>query len=143
VGKIIVKKVNFEKYKDIIYSLRKEVFIDEQKVPYEIEIDNFDKISDHFLLFLEKKAIAYGRIRYFDNYAKFERIAVLKKFRKKGYGKKISEFMIIHCKKIGINKILLHSQKHVIDFYQKIGFKEFGNFFYEADIKHRKMEKNI
>ncbi len=69
------------------------------------------------------------------------RMAVLKKYRKSGYGKKVLRFLELHAERIGAKLITLHAQLHAKDFYINSGYKEKGNIFLEANIPHIEMYK--
>jgi len=84
------------------------------------------------------------RIRFMDNQeVKLERMAILKSSRESGIGRGIFSFIENELKKRGIERITLHAQYTVIDFYKKCGFVDVGAPFFEADIKHIKMTKDI
>ena len=137
-NKLEIKPVeNKQEYNEII-NIRKKVFIEEQKVPQDIEIDEYEKEATHFIMYLNEEPIGCARIR-FNNFAKLERIAILKKHRRNGFGKRLTEFLIDYCHKRNIFDIRLNSQLYVADFYEKIGFKKVGEVFYEAGIKHVEM----
>lgn len=46
---------------DEAYSVRKAVFIDEQAIPEDIEIDEVDEYATHLVIFLENGPVATGR----------------------------------------------------------------------------------
>ena len=121
-----------------ILDIRKIVFIEEQKVPKEVEIDEYEKEATYFIAYLKSEPVGCARIRYKD-FAKLERIAVVKKYRKQGIGTKITNYLIDYCHKKNIYDIHINSQLYVVDFYEKIGFKKVGEIFYEAGIKHVEM----
>lgn len=73
------------------FSVRKKVFIDEQNVSEEEEIDQFESSSTHFVAYENGQPIGAGRFRELDGYGKVERICVLKEYRKSGAGKAIME----------------------------------------------------
>lgn len=126
-------------YEDVL-AIRREVFIQEQNVPEEIEIDEFEMTSDHFLILVDDEPAGCGRMRLKDHYAKFERIATLKKFRGKGVGKKLMEFMMKHASEKYPNALpYMHSQAEAVSFYQKLGWTSKGDVFYEANIPHQTM----
>lgn len=133
-----IEKVNTKKSLNRVYNIRKKVFIEEQKVPVELEMDEHDETSEHFILYLNKKPIGCARIRY-NSFAKLERIAILKEYRNQGYGSKLTEYLIQYCKDKKIGRIIIHSQMYIVDFYKKFGFKPVGEPFYEAGIEHVKM----
>ena len=120
-------------------NIRKEVFIKEQNVPLDIEIDGLDLESEHFIAYLGKDPIGCARIRFNKKYARLERIAILKKHRCNGFGTELTKFLIDYCRKQNYGEIVIHSQNYVIDFYKKLGFKTRGETFLEADIEHKEM----
>jgi predicted GNAT family N-acyltransferase len=134
-----IKKTMDEQKLEQVLNIRKKVFIKEQKVPVDIEIDGLDDESEHFIAKLNGKTIGCARVRTFNNYVKLERIAVLKEHRGKGYGKQITNFLIDYYKKKDTDEIRLHSQISVADFYKKLGFKKRGEIFLEAEIEHVEM----
>jgi len=141
--KLNIKQVkNKHEYNKTI-NIRETVFIKEQNVPKEIEMDEFDKESEHFIVYLKNIPIGCARIRKINDYLKLERIAILKEYRGKGFGKDLTNFLINYCKKKGINEIRLHSQIYISNFYEKLGFKRIGKKFLEADIEHIEMIRRI
>jgi predicted GNAT family N-acyltransferase len=138
VEKLEIKPVKTkEEYKQIL-NIRKIVFIEEQKVPKKIEIDEYEEEATYFIAYLNKEPVGCARIR-FNKFAKLERIAILKKYRGRGFGTKLTEYLIDHCHKKNIFDIRLNSQLYVAGFYEKIGFKRVGELFFEAGIEHVEM----
>lgn len=141
--KLEIKQItNKKEFKETI-KIRETVFIKEQNVPKEIEIDEIDKEAKHFIAYIKNKPIGCARIRKINYYAKLERIAILKEYRGKGFGKELTNFLINYCKKEGFNEIHIHSQIYVSSFYEKLGFKSIGKKFLEADIEHIEMIRTI
>ena len=124
-----------KEYKDIL-EIRKKVFIQEQNVPFNIEIEH-EEDSKHVICFIDQLAVGTGRWRKTKNGIKLERFAVLTDFRNKGIGKEIVNFILSEIS--SNNTIYLHAQEAVVNFYKKLGFKVSGKKFYEADILHSKM----
>ena len=124
-----------EEYRDIL-DIRKKVFIEEQNVPLNIEIE-YEEDSNHVICYLDKFPVGTGRWRNTKNGIKLERFAVLKDFRNNGIGKEIVNFILSEIS--SNNTIYLHAQEAVVDFYKKLGYKDSGDKFYEADILHSKM----
>ena len=124
-----------KEYKDIL-EIRKKVFVEEQNVPLNIEIEH-EEDSKHVICFIDQLAVGTGRWRKTKNGIKLERFAVLTDFRNKGIGKEIVNFILSEIS--SNNTIYLHAQEAVVDFYKKLGFKVSGKKFYEADILHSKM----
>ena len=124
-----------KEYEDIL-EIRKKVFVEEQNVPFNIEIEH-EEDSRHVICFIDQLAVGTGRWRKTKNGIKLERFAVLTDFRNKGIGKEIVNFILSEIS--SNNTIYLHAQEAVVNFYKKLGFKVSGKKFYEADILHSKM----
>ena len=88
-----------------------------------------------------EEVIGTARVRLLaDNKGKIERMAVLKPFRQKGIGKSIVTFLNEELKSREVKYVFLHAQHQVIHFYKSCGFHEVNLPFYEAGIRHVKME---
>ncbi|AOG60127.1 acetyltransferase, GNAT family protein [Spiroplasma helicoides] len=133
--------VNNEVYKDAS-NIRKTVFIIEQKVPKEIEVDEFENESYHIVGYLRDVPICCARIM--TEYGKFKigRVAILKPFRGKGIGDYLFTFTLDYLKNdLNAKEVYLNSQAQVTNFYRKHGFNTLGEPFLEANIVHIKMKK--
>jgi predicted GNAT family N-acyltransferase len=119
--------------------IRIRVFVREQGVPADIELDDDDKRALHLLAFFEGRAVGTARIVMHGGQAKIGRMAVLKSHRRKNVGKKLLTSAISTAKKQRAAKIYLHAQVAVIKFYESAGFRCVGPAFDEAGIAHRKM----
>ncbi len=124
--------------------IRKQVFVVEQNVPEEIETDEFDKHSNHYLLLLleNQLPIATARWRNTKKGIKLERFSVLQQYRNKGYGQIILNEVLNDVIPLQKN-IYLHAQETAINFYLKNNFAIQGDAFLEANIKHFKMIYNL
>jgi predicted GNAT family N-acyltransferase len=119
-----------------VFIVRGIVFIEEQAVSYSIEKDEHELEAQHILAEIEDEPIGAGRIRYIQDYAKLERIAVRKNYRGNGYGHRIVDFMMEQARAKGFFKYKMHAQAHLTDFYASHGFEIRGEMFQEADIDH-------
>ena len=117
-------------------AVREIVFCGEQGIAYAIEHDDHDADSLHVLGEQAGAPIAAGRIRFVDDYAKLERIAVLKEQRGKGDGRALTEFMLALAHQRGFTRCRLNAQAHLVHFYAAHGFRPCGPHFLEADIDH-------
>jgi len=120
--------------------IRIPVFVEEQKVPKERELDENDKLSYHAVLFEDEIPVACGRLYFTDNIAHIGRVAVLKDYRRKGYATKICKKLIDISISRKINDITLDAQKYVVGLYEKLGFKVVSDEFLEENMPHFKME---
>lgn len=115
------------------------VFVREQGVPADIELDRDDVRAIHLLAIISGKAVGTARIVIRARNAKIGRMAVLKVHRGKGVGKRLlGRAVDIACQR-GAKRVYLHAQLPVIGFYEAAGFRSAGKVFDEAGIPHRKM----
>ena len=112
------------------------VFCGEQGVPYTVERDEFETSAVHVLGVLEGEPVAAGRVRYFPDYAKLERIAVLRPYRKRGIGSGITRFLVSLAQERGYSSYRMNAQVRHEAFYARLGFHSMGERFMEAEIKH-------
>ena len=138
-AKVTVKEVCSEQELKQAFRIRVRVFVREQGVPAEIELDSDDKRAIHFIASIEGRAVGTARLVIHAGNAKIGRMAVVKSHRRKKIGKKLLTRAIATAKKLDARKIYLHAQTTVIGFYQSAGFRCIGPIFDEAGIAHRKM----
>lgn len=120
------------------YTIRSKVFIQEQNVPEEIEMDNQDEHAYHIVVYDNQKAIATGRLIFENGEYIIGRVAVLKEHRKNGYGNLIVKMLIRKAFELGAKKIKIHAQINAKKFYETLGFKAIGEKYIEAgtEIEH-------
>ena len=136
---IKVKKVISNKELNNAFSIRFRVFVREQGVPREIELDEDDERATHFVAYIHGKMVGTARLVIKRRWAKIGRMAVLKRYRGKGVGKELLTRSVGLARKKGAKGIFLHAQAPVVGFYEKRGFRCLGRVFVEAGIPHRKM----
>ncbi|MCS1350563.1 GNAT family N-acetyltransferase [Mechercharimyces sp. CAU 1602] len=127
------------------FYIRKIVFVEEQHVPADEEIDHHEEDATHFLIITpDEKHVATSRIRFIDeNTAKAERIAVLKEYRKGGIGMKLLQKMEEHAKEKQATGIILNAQVQAQGFYERAGYQAEGDTFMDAGIEHIRMRKKL
>jgi len=126
------------------HAIRRRVFIEEQHVPEEIELDTDDAHAFHALAILDGVAIGCGRmLEHGASEVKIGRMAVLPEFRRTGVGAHILRFLVDRAHTRGFHKAILHAQLTAEGFYLKEGFNPVGGVFDEAGIAHRKMERDL
>ncbi len=125
-------------------TIRRQVFIEEQKVPEALEWDADDASATHFLVTYDVDAIAHDLIATarLKPDGQIGRMAVLAKYRNHGIGSQLLRFVLQTAANQNHKKIYLHAQTTAIHFYEKHGFEAQGEIFYEADIPHRNMRLN-
>ncbi len=134
--KIDIRQTSWPEDKKILSSIRRQVFIEEQKVPEEMEWDEYDVSSVHCLALVNGKAVGTGRLM---NNGQIGRMAVLKNYRGKGIGTAVLRFLIDQHQSRSNTPITIHAQTHAIDFYKNLGFVINGDEFDEAGIPHYEM----
>jgi predicted GNAT family N-acyltransferase len=125
------------------FTVRKLVFVEEQKVSAEEEYDEFDNTANHVVLYDKGIPVGAGRMREVNGVGKMERICVLASHRGKGAGRLIMEALEALAAEKQLSKVKLHAQTHAEPFYHKLGYKTVSDVFMEANIPHVVMVKEI
>jgi predicted GNAT family N-acyltransferase len=125
------------------WAIRRLVFIQEQNVPEEIEMDADDAHALHALALDEDTPVGCGRMVCHDGYVKIGRMAVLRERRGEGIGRSILMFLMERARKRGFGRAVLHAQLTAEGFYLKNGYRPEGEVFEEAGIAHRKMSREL
>ena len=134
-----ISQISSQKELAKAFAIRLHVFVKEQGVPAEIELDRDDQRAIHFLACAAGKALGTARVVMRRGSAKIGRMAVVKSYRGIGVGKKLLQRALATARRRGAQKIYLHAQVAVIGFYESAGFRSVGAVFDEAGIPHRKM----
>ena len=131
---------DYEHNTEKICAIRYEVFVDEQNVPEELEIDGLDGEAKHVLAFIDGLTIGTGRIL---SDGHIGRLAVLKKYRRQGAGKLMMKELMKWAHDMNLEKVWLSSQWHAHSFYLDLGFVCVGEIYEEAGIDHIKMFRSL
>ncbi len=127
-----------------IYALRFEVFVDEQHVPPEEELDALDATACHYVAEENGEIIGCARLLVEGDsphtHAHIGRLAVRKSCRGRGIGAAICRYIIRECCARGCEMIWLNAQTQALGFYKKLGFNAMGEIFLDAGIQHKRME---
>ncbi len=128
------------------YAVRLEVFVQEQSVPLELEIDEADITAKHALALIDGEPAGTARLlidTLGPGQAKIGRVAVRTKFRGQGLASKLMALLEMKAKDLGQSQITLDAQVSVIPLYEKLGYEAYGPIFDDAGIDHRKMTKTL
>lgn len=135
---VIVTPVTEDREYEMVFDIRRKVFVDEQNVPEEDEFDGHEPIAHHYLAVCEGIPCGAARWRItLGRKLKLERFAVLKEFRGKGIGRALVERILKDIPE-GYDTYL-HAQTQVLPFYESFGFVAEGDEFDECGIMHYKM----
>ncbi|HZG75454.1 MAG TPA: GNAT family N-acetyltransferase [Paenibacillus sp.] len=130
------------------FRIRMEVFVDEQKVPSDLEMDEYDvspAAARHALLEVDCAPAATGRfIEYKPDTAKMQRIAVRQPYRGKGVGRALMLGLEAWAKEAGYAYALLDAQCQAEPFYLSLGYETVSpETFLDAGIPHVRMKKSL
>lgn len=127
--------------------IRNIVFIQEQNVPFDLEVDNYDTPQSsalHYLAFIQGKPVATCRVLPYGATAyKVGRVAVLKEMRGQGIGFQMMRGIETSLRELGAQTLVLEAQLHALGFYEKLDYNAEGPIFMDAGIQHRKMTKQL
>ena len=140
-----IRRLDWETAKDDAYAVRHAVFVDEQDVPEDIELDGEDGVSTHFVAYDEDgRPVGTARLRIVDeNTGKAERLAVRADHRGEGLGRRLMDRLEAVARDEGCSQVRLHSQTQVEEFYASLGYETVSDVFDEAGIPHVEMEKEL
>ncbi|MDT8894106.1 GNAT family N-acetyltransferase [Halomonas sp. I1] len=117
--------------------IRRVVFIEEQQVPQEEEWDGRDEDCRHFLA-IDRDGKALGTARLLPD-GHIGRVAVLEEARGRGIGLALMDAAIASARRRGDPSVVLDAQTHALAFYERLGFRAYGDTFLDAGIPHRSM----
>lgn len=132
-----IKTASWEAYGDALRYIREKVFMDEQHVPEELEIDGLDDGSTH-LLASDMKGRPIGTARLLPD-GQIGRMAVLPEWRSHGIGSILLDKLIEIARDHGLKQVKLDAQDHAVSFYEQHGFAIEGEEFMDAGIPHHRM----
>jgi predicted GNAT family N-acyltransferase len=147
----VVALVRTAEEREAVFVIRVVVFVEEQAVPIEEELDAYDVLATHFLvrqtgLPSDDPASIVATARLVDKGAgigKIGRVAVLKPWRSRGIGALLMRSIEQYALEQGFTRLMLEAQCYAIPFYEKLGYIAEGDIFLDADIEHRMMQKEI
>jgi predicted GNAT family N-acyltransferase len=124
--------------------LRVRVFVDEQGVDAEEELDDLDASSLQLVAVDEKRVIATCRLRDLgEGEWKLERMVVDRKLRRHGVGGRLLDGAEREARDRGATEMVLNAQRRAEAFYAAAGYRPEGETFMEAEIEHVRMTKAL
>lgn len=136
-------RVKTEYEMEQVFEIRREVFIREQGVPEEIEMDELDSKAIHVLASVDGEPVGCGRLFLEGSDARIGRVAVKKDMRRSGIGDGICKLLISIAGDEGAERAIIGAQLTAVEFYRSLGFEKEGDTFIEAGIKHIRMIKEL
>ncbi len=137
---VVVHLLPWEQAQARAYPIRLAVFVGEQGVPSELELDEEDPLAWHAVAEYDGLSLGTARLQ---GDGKIGRMAVLKTYRHQGVASAMMNALLDHGQRQGIQQFYLHAQVEALRFYERFGFKANGPVFNEAGIAHQRMELHI
>ena len=131
------------------FDIRTTVFVEEQKVPIEEELDDLEDVCTHFIATPSldgppEEAVGTARLWITpEGEAKAQRVAVLQDRRVSGAGRALMGAVEAEAQPLGKLKVILAAQLTAIPFYERLGYAAYGPEFDDAGIPHRMMSKTL
>ena len=119
--------------------VRETVFIDEQRVPRELEFDDRDALCVHVLAFDGDLPVGTGRLDL-DYGGKVGRVAVVATHRRFGVGTAVMEALHGAARERNQARLWCNAQLTAVPFYERLGYVSSGLVFVEAGIDHLRMD---
>lgn len=138
---ITVRVCNWDTARAEAARIRELVFVREQGVPAEIEMDAHDAQCAHALAFgADGAALGTGRLLPDGHVG---RMAVLKEWRGRGVGALLLQALLDRARSRGDATVRLNAQTTATGFYRRYGFEISGPGFIEAGIPHVPMQRSL
>jgi predicted GNAT family N-acyltransferase len=143
------------------YVVRADVFVTEQGVPADLELDELDEVADHFVAYDEDTgvdgggtAVGAGRLVVEDpGFAGTDpalgpvghlgRLAVRPETRGTGLGVDLVRAIEARAAERGLRVVALSAQTHALGFYERLGYTAYGPEFDDAGLPHRWMSRTL
>jgi predicted GNAT family N-acyltransferase len=129
--------------RDDAFAVRIAVFVDEQQIPREEELDDLDATAVHCVGYLDNQPVAAGRLVLGDGYGKIGRMAVLKQHRGAGLGAAVLAALEAEGAARGLREFRLSAQLSAKGFYDRFAYTADGDVYDEVGIPHIAMLKRI
>jgi predicted GNAT family N-acyltransferase len=135
-----VVEADFERDYAALRAVRFAVFVDEQQIPRELEMDDRDAECRHWLA-TDERGEPIGTVRLdLDAHGKVGRLAVLARERGRGVGRALMECVHELGRARGLESVWCHAQITAVPFYDRLGYRIASEPFEEAGIEHVRME---
>ena len=124
--------------------MRFRVFVAEQSIPPEEELDEDDATAAHAIALVHGQVVGTGRLASRDDGdGQVGRMAVDQPWRRRGVGGQILMFLEDEARNLGMARCVSHAQEQVKSFYAAHGYQEYGETFLEVNILHVEMHKEL
>lgn len=136
-----IRLVRWSEHGPALRTVRETVFVHEQGVPPELELDEHDPEAIHVLA-VDKSGRPIGAGRLLPD-GHIGRLAVLADWRGRRVGRALLDALVAEAERRGHAEAVLNAQAHALKFYLRAGFAITSDPFVEAGILHREMRKRL
>ncbi|MFD6763617.1 GNAT family N-acetyltransferase [Streptomyces roseolus] len=151
-GAYTVREAVADEDREACFAVRREVFVEEQGVPAEIEYDTYDATAVHVLAVrADGVPLGTGRLLHGADatvktgadasVGSLGRLAVAGAARGLGVGAALVRAIEDAARERGLTAVDLHAQTHALGFYERLGYVAYGGEFPDAGIPHRAMRR--
>lgn len=126
-----------------VYSVRQEVFVEEQRLAHSVVDDPDDQLSVHVIASIDGEVAGIGRVTFIADDGQIAWVAVRRPLRRHGVGLAIMRQLIGVCIDEGCRIISLNAQTHALSFYERLGFRALGRRFRMSGIEHQHMMMDV
>lgn len=105
-------------------TLRGVIYLGEQEAPYGEEYDGNDLVgASHLIAWKGREPVGVLRLRWFADFAKVERAAVLKQYRRDGVMRVLMQEALRYSARRGYRKVIGHAQLNRVKYWRTHGFR--------------------
>jgi predicted GNAT family N-acyltransferase len=140
---IEVREFRGDAERDAALALRHEIFVDEQGVPEELEIDEHDETAVHLIALDGARIVGVCRLVEDGARAKFGRLVVARDARGGGVGSALLSEAERRARALGAEQMVLTAQTSAVGLYERAGYTARGDVFLDAGIEHMTMVKRL
>jgi predicted GNAT family N-acyltransferase len=126
-----------------LLTLRHDVFVDEQGVPLDLEIDEHDETAVHIVAFEDGELLGTCRVLQAGEQAKFGRLVVARHARGRGIGAALLAEAERRARGMGCDHMVPAAQTSAMGLYERAGYTARGDVYLDAGIEHVTMEKAL
>jgi predicted GNAT family N-acyltransferase len=140
---IEIREARDAQERGILLALRHEVFVEEQGVPLDLEIDEYDTEAVHLVALDGDRVVGTCRVLLAGDVAKFGRLVVARDARGRGIGAALLADAERRAQAMGAGRMVLAAQTSAVGLYDRAGYTARGDVYLDAGIEHVTMEKPL
>jgi predicted GNAT family N-acyltransferase len=138
-----VREARGDEERRAVFALRHEVFVEEQGVPLDLELDEHDDDALHLVALDGDRIVGTCRVVAANDHAKFGRLVVARDARGRGVGSALLGESERRARTGGATRMTLAAQTSAVGLYERAGYSAVGDVFLDAGIEHVTMEKAL